>query len=129
MTWTAHCKHKKTIVPKSLGIEAVVLVPRHRAGVFVFLQRQRTEHLTLRQKNEVIRSCSETISPSREPLEYVASDDCQQQLVSSVFTHRNRGWKYEFNTLFLTTTILYLINETEQNRKSHSLRTLDPVRV
>ena len=38
-------------------------------------------------ENEVIRSCSETISPSREPLEYVASGDCHKQLVLSVSTY------------------------------------------
>ena len=124
MTWTAHHKHMKTIVPKPLGTEAVVLVPRHRAGVFVLLQRQRAKHPFSHSEteNEVIRSCSETVSPSREPLEY-ASGDCHQQLVLSVSTHSNSGWKYEFKTSSLTTTILNLINVAEQNGKSHNFRT------
>ena len=37
---------------------------------------------------ETVRSCSETINPSRDPLEYVASGDCHKQLVLSVTTHR-----------------------------------------
>ena len=79
---------------------------------------------TLRQKNEVIRSCSETISPSREPLECVASGDYHKQLVLSVSTYGNGGWKYEFKTSSLTTTILNLIfNEAERNGKSHNFRT------
>ena len=74
-------------------------------------------------ENEVIRSCSETISPSREPLEYVAAGDYHEQLVLSVSTYGNGGWKYEFKTFFFVTTILNLIfNEAEQNGKSHNFR-------
>ena len=124
MTWTAHYKHKKTIVPKPLGTETVVLVPRHRAGVLfpptVTATKIPFSHSEI--ENELICSCSETVSLSREPLEY-ARGDYHKQLVLSVSTHSNRGWKFEFKTSSLTTTILNLINEAEQNGKSHNFRT------
>ena len=73
---------------------------------------------------EVNRSCSETISPSRVPLKYVASGDYHKQLVLSVSTNSNGGWKYEFQTSSLTTTILnQIFNEAEKNGKSHNFRT------
>ena len=76
-----------------LGTEAAVLVPRHRAKVIIFLRRQRLKiHCSHSETEvEVIRSCSETISPSREPLEYVASVDYHMQLVPSVSTYSNEG--------------------------------------
>ena len=96
MTWTTHYNHKKTVVPKPLGIETVLLAPRDRAEVLVLLRRQRTEipcsHFGT--ENEVIRSCSETISPSRGPLEYVADGDYHKQLVLSVSMYRTEEWKY-----------------------------------
>ena len=120
MTWTAHYNHKKTIVPKPLGTEAAVLVPTcppTEAATEI-------HHSYFETEIEVIRSCSETISPSREPLEYVASGDYHKQLVLSVSTYSNGGWKYEFKTSSLTTTILnQIFNEAEQNGKSHNFRT------
>ena len=59
--------HKKTVVPKPLGTEAAVLAPRHRAGVKAATELPCSHSET---ESEVIRSCSETTSPSREPLEY-----------------------------------------------------------
>ena len=55
---------------------------------------------------------------------YIACDDYHEQLVLSVSTYGNGGWKYEFKTSSWTPTILNLIfNEAEQNGKSHNFRT------
>ena len=53
-TWTAQYNHKKSIVPKPLGREAVVLAPRHRGEVLVLLRRQRPKYpvLTLGQQTK-----------------------------------------------------------------------------
>ena len=56
----------------------------------------------------------ERIIPSREPLE----------LVLSVSTCRNGGWKYEFKTSSLTATILNeIFNDAGNNGKSRNFRT------
>ena len=72
----------------------------------------------------MVRSSSETISPSREPLEYGASGYYHKQLVLSMSTYSNGGWKYEFKTSSETTTILnQIFNEAGQNGKNHNFRT------
>ena len=71
----------------------------------------------------MLLSCSETVSPLRDPLEYVASGDYHKELVLSVSTYSNGGWKYEFKTSSRTTTIPNLVfNEAERNAKSHNFR-------
>ena len=67
-------------------IEAVVLAPRHRAEVLVLLTEAATEKPCSRPEteNEVLRSSSETNSPSHGPLEHVAGRDFRKQLEITV---------------------------------------------
>ena len=60
-------------------------------------------------ENEVLRASSETISPSHGPLEHVVDGDFRKQLVLSVPLYISGGWKSEFKTSSLTSTILNLI--------------------
>ena len=61
---------------------------------------------------------------ARDPLEYVANGDHHKQLALPVSTYSNGGWKYEFKTSSLTTTILNRIfNKVEKNGKNHNFRT------
>ena len=125
ITWTVHYTHKKTIVPKPLGTEAAVLVLRHRARVLALLRRQRLKYpvLTSRQKSKRSVLAPRQLSPSRDPLEYVASGDYHKQLVLSVTTYSNGGWKFEFKTSSLTIDNPAARSSTKRrkNGKSHAI--------
>ena len=59
--------------------------------------------------NEVFRSLSETIIPSREQLEQVAGGDFRKQLELTVPLYRLGEWKYKFKMSELTTNVLHLL--------------------
>ena len=74
-------------------------------------------------ENEVLRASSETISPSHGPLEHVVDGDFRKQLVLSVPLYISGGWKSEFKTSSLTSTILNLIfAEAGQKGKTQNFR-------
>ena len=135
MVEAAKCMFLKLLEEANDDLDRATLQPHedHRAHATVNISRcfrtktpsgspcSSTESATERScsdpetENEVLRSSSETISPSHGPLDYVVDGDFRKQLVLSVPRYSSGGWKYEFKTSSLTSTILNLIfAEAEQ---------------
>ena len=123
------CKKRTSVSHSSTESEVIFLdaglhmdgIPEstrpHRTKDLVLSQRRWSRNLVLapREQAKLSRSLTETISPSREPLEQVAGCDVRKQLELIAPLYRSGEWKYEFKLYVLTSTILNLLfTEAEQ---------------